>query len=119
MVDRLVEKLLFLTIMFNPSYNPQHFLSDETRFGKLVDEYLHDFDIFHLAHATELLHYIDPKYLSVELGGSRPVDLDTWMVVQQNVDAFTLRNAQHFLFLFSTTAHLSLTACLKIEYQYI
>ena len=97
MVDRLVEKLLFLTIMFNPSYNPQHFLSDETRFGKLVDEYLHDFDIFHLAHATELLHYIDPKYLSVELGGSRPVDLDTWMVVQQNVDAFTLRNAQHLI----------------------
>ena len=43
----------------------------EPSFGKLIDEYLHDFDIFHLAHATELLHYIDPKYLSVELGGSR------------------------------------------------
>ena len=43
----------------------------EPSFGKLIDEYLHDFDIFHLAHATELLHYIDPKYLSVELGGNR------------------------------------------------
>ena len=73
---------------------PDTFLEPSS--GKLVDEYLHDFDIFHLGHATELLHYIDPKYLSVELGGSRPVDLDTWMVVQQNVDAFTLRNLQHF-----------------------
>ena len=79
-----------------------------------MDEHLHDFDIFHLAHLTELLHYIDPKYLSVELGGSRPVDLDTWMVVQQNVDAFTLRNAQYFNFLLTLT----LTVCLKIEYQY-
>ena len=67
-----------------------HF-SGEPSFGKLIDEYLHDFDIFHLAHASELLHYIDPKYLSVELGGNRPVEMDTWMVVQQNVDAFTLR----------------------------
>ena len=69
-----------------------------------MDEYLHDFDIFHLAHATELLHYIDAKYLSVELGGSKPVDLDTWMVVQQNVDAFTLRNAQYFYFYFPLKA---------------
>lgn len=46
-------------------------ISGEPSFGKLIDEYLHDFDIFHLAHATELLHYIDPKYLSVELGGNR------------------------------------------------
>jgi len=57
---------------------------------KLLNEYLHDFDIFHVAHATELLHYIDAKYLSAELGGSNPVDVDTWMVVQQNVDAFTV-----------------------------
>ena len=65
--------------------------------GQLVDsDYLLDFDIYHVSHFTELLHYIDAKYLSVELGGSKPVDLDTWMVVQQNVDAFTLRNAQLF-----------------------
>ena len=58
--------------------------------GKLLDEFLHDFDIFHVTHATELLHYMDAKYLSAELGGSNPVDVDTWMVVQQNVDAFTV-----------------------------
>ena len=81
-----------------------------------MDEHLHDFDIFHLGHLTELLHYIDPKYLSVELGGSRPVDLDTWMVVQQNVDAFTLRNAQCCYFYFPPT--LALTVCFEIEYQY-
>ena len=72
------------------------FYSGEPSFGKLIDEYLHDFDIFHLAHATELLHYIDAKYLSVDLGGSRPVDMNTWMVVQQNVDAFTLRYVVYF-----------------------
>ena len=70
---------------------PPKIILGEPSFGKLIDEYLHDFDIFHLAHATELLHYIDSKYLSVELGGNRPVDMNTWMVVQQNVDAFTLR----------------------------
>ena len=78
-----------------------------------MDEHLHDFDIFHLAHLTELLHYIDPKYLSVELGGSRPVDLDTWMVVQQNVDAFTLRNAQHLFF------HLHWVPVLKLNINLI
>ena len=51
---------------------------------------MHDFDIFHVTHATELLHYMDAKYLSAELGGSNPIDVDTWMVVQQNVDAFTV-----------------------------
>ena len=75
--------------------NHLYFVTDESRFGKLVDEYLHDFDIFQLGDSTELLHHIDPKYLSVELGGSRPADLDTWMVVQQNVDAFSLRYDQH------------------------
>ena len=74
--------------------NQLHFIPDESRFGKLVDEYLHDFDIFQLSDSTELLHHIDPKYLSAELGGSRPPDLDTWMVVQQNVDAFSLRYDQ-------------------------
>ena len=32
--------------------------------GQLVDDYLLDFDIFHVSHVTELLHYIEPKYLS-------------------------------------------------------
>ena len=38
--------------------------------GQLVDDYLLDFDIFHVSHVTELLLYIDTNYLSSELGKS-------------------------------------------------
>ena len=58
--------------------------------GQLVDDYLLDFDIFHVSHVTELLHYIDAKYLSNEMGGSNPTDVDTWLNVQQHVDSFTI-----------------------------
>jgi len=57
--------------------------------GQLVDDYLLDFDIFHVSHVTELLHYIEPKYLSDDLGGTNPADVDTWLQVQQRVDTFT------------------------------
>jgi len=57
--------------------------------GQLVDDYLLDFDIFHVSHVTELLHYIDSKYLTSDLGGSNSSDVDTWLLVQQNVDSFT------------------------------
>ena len=36
--------------------------------GHFVDDYLLDFDIYHVSHVTELLLYIDTKYLSSELG---------------------------------------------------
>ena len=58
--------------------------------GQLVDDYLLDFDIFHVSHVTELLHYIDAKYLSNEMGGTNPTDVDTWLNVQQHVDSFTI-----------------------------
>ena len=29
--------------------------------GQLVDDYLLDFDIFHVSHVMELLHYMDSK----------------------------------------------------------
>ena len=58
--------------------------------GQLADDYLLDFDIFHVSHVTELLHYIDAKYLSNELGGTNPTDVDTWLNVQQHVDCFTI-----------------------------
>lgn len=38
--------------------------------GHFVDDYLLDFDIYHVSHVTELLLYIDTKYLSSELGKS-------------------------------------------------
>ena len=63
--------------------------------GQLVDsDYLLDFDIFHVSHVTELLHYVDAKYLSSELGGTNNIQVDTWLNIQQNVDIFTV-NATH------------------------
>ena len=34
---------------------------------------------------------MDAKYLPVDLGGTNPADVDTWLVVQENVDSFTVR----------------------------
>ena len=60
--------------------------------GQLVDsDYLLDFDIFHVSHVTELLHYIEAKYLSSELGGTNNIHLDTWLNIQHHVDIFTTR----------------------------
>ena len=51
--------------------------------GQLVDsDYLLDFDIFHVSHVTELLHYVDAKYLSSELGGTNNIQVDTWLNIQ-------------------------------------
>ena len=76
--------------------------------GQLVDDYLLDFDIFHVSNVTELLHYVDPKYLGQELGGQASTDVDQWLLVQvgckinclfcglrivmfqENVDSFTV-----------------------------
>ena len=75
--------------------------------GHFVDDYLLDFDIYHVSHVTELLLYIDTKYLSEELGrsqghvsplltsllfysgGTNRQDYDTWMFVQYSLDSFT------------------------------
>ena len=60
--------------------------------GQLVDtDYLLDFDIFHVSQVTELLHYVDGKYLTCELGGSNTGHVDTWLSTQYHVDSFTVR----------------------------
>ena len=53
--------------------------------GQLVDDYLLDFDIFHVSAINELLHYVDPKYLCEELGGTAVQDVDQWLLVQVSV----------------------------------
>ena len=58
------------------------------------DDFLLDIDIYHMSHTTELLHYIDAKYLSRDLSGTNPVDVDTWIDVQQHVDCFTITATQ-------------------------
>ena len=59
--------------------------------GQIVDDYLLDFDIYHMSHVTELLHYIDAKYLSSQLGGTNSEDVENWLCLQQHVDCFTAR----------------------------
>ena len=76
--------------------------------GQLVDDYLMDFDIFHVSAVSELAHYVETKYLATELGGSAVTDVDQWLLVQvspappvqpcdnlsfypqENVDSFTV-----------------------------
>ena len=53
--------------------------------GQLVDDYLLDFDIFHVSNVTELLHYVDQKYLGEDLGGQASTDVDQWLLVQVRV----------------------------------
>ena len=50
--------------------------------GQLVDDYLMDFDIFHVSAVSELAHYVETKYLATELGGSAVTDVDQWLLVQ-------------------------------------
>ena len=50
--------------------------------GQLVDDYLMDFDIFHVSAVSELAHYVEAKYLCTELGGSSVTDVDQWLLVQ-------------------------------------
>ena len=55
--------------------------------GQLVDDYLLDFDIFHVSNVTELLHYVDQKYLGEDLGGQAASDVDQWLLVQVRVSS--------------------------------
>ena len=41
--------------------------------GQLVDDFLLDFDIFHVSAVAELVHYVDTKYLPAELGGTQVI----------------------------------------------
>ena len=47
-----------------------------------------------MTHTTELLHYVDAKYLSVDLGGTKSTDVDIWLDVQQGVDGFTIASTK-------------------------
>ena len=66
------------------------FIPGKPVLGQLVDDSFLDFDIFHVSHCAELLHYIDAKNLDNEMGGSKHADVDIWLNVQQHVDSFTI-----------------------------
>ena len=48
-------------------------------------DYLLDFDILHVSHVSELLHYIQPEFLPPELGGTCHTHPDTWLPLQRQV----------------------------------
>ena len=82
-----VDNLYFFYIQFK-----SFVCSGKPVLGQLVDSnYLLDFDIFHVSAVTELLHYIDPKYLSSDLGGSNGCQVEAWINTQYLVDKFTVR----------------------------
>ena len=72
-----------------PSLRYNMVISGKPVIGQLVDDYLLDFDIFHVEHVTELVHYVDDKYLPTELGGTNDADVETWIFVQKHVETFT------------------------------
>ena len=73
-----------------------HFPPGKPMLGQLVNsDYLLDFDIFHVSAVTELLHYVDGKYLGGDLVGAGAGHVDTWIQTQHHVDRFTLRWAAY------------------------
>ena len=50
--------------------------------SQLMDEFLLDFDLFHVREPTELLRHIDIKFLPVDFGGHVSVDPGSWILLQ-------------------------------------
>jgi hypothetical protein len=76
--------------------------------AQLVEEFLLDFDIFHLDEPAELMHYIDGKCLPDELcGGVQKVgdgdSVEGWLALQEHVEGFSFnarrvaRRLAHFV----------------------
>ena len=57
--------------------------------NQLVEEFLLDFDVFHVADPGELVHHIDTKYIPQELGGHLVNDVEGWLLLQEHVETFS------------------------------
>ena len=57
--------------------------------NQLVEEFLLDFDIFHLSEASDLMHHIDAKFVPCELGGININDVEGWLLLQEHVETFS------------------------------
>jgi hypothetical protein len=57
--------------------------------ARIIDDFLLDFDIFHVRDVNELQHYIDPKCLPCELGGQVSSDVEVWLTLQEHVESFS------------------------------
>ena len=56
---------------------------------QLVEEFLLDFDIFNVNDTSDLIHYLDAKYIPGELGGHLASDVEGWLVLQEHVETFS------------------------------
>ena len=57
--------------------------------NQLVEEFLLDFDIFNVSEPSDLIHYLDSKYIPSELGGHLINDVEGWLVLQEHVETFS------------------------------
>jgi hypothetical protein len=64
-------------------------LAKDVIVNQLVEEFLLDFDIFHLNEPADLLHHVEVKYIPSELGGQHIHDVEGWLILQEHVEAFS------------------------------
>ena len=57
--------------------------------NQLIEEFLLDFDIFHLNEFNELIHHVEPKFIPSELGGHLVQDIEGWLLLQEHVETFS------------------------------
>ena len=58
------------------------------RVSQLIDELLLDFDVYYIEDPVELTHYIDNKYIPSEMGGQARPNIESWLLLQEHVEAF-------------------------------
>ncbi len=68
---------------------PASGLAKDLIVNQLVDEFLLDFDVFHLAECGELMHHVDTKFIPTELGGLLLNDVEAWLLLQEHVETFS------------------------------
>lgn len=70
-------------------HGPGSGLAKDMIVSQLIDEFLLDFDVFHLNNPGELMHHVDTKYIPSELGGQLVNDVEAWLLLQEHVETFS------------------------------
>ena len=70
-------------------HGPSGLSNKEMIVNQLVEEYLPDFDIFHINEPSELVHRVDAKFIPCELGGHLVNDVEGWLLLQEHVETFS------------------------------
>ena len=70
-------------------HGPSGLQQKDLLINQLIEEFLLDFDIFHLNEASELMHHLEPKFIPSELGGHLVNDIEGWLLLQEHVETFS------------------------------